>query len=502
MRRPRVTTLFASGLLAVAACGTANAEAPTIRVGSKSFTESYILAEIAAQIIEQTGEARAERRFGLGGTGIVYGALASGDIDVYPEYTGTIAVAILKEPAVTAIDALRERLGPRGLTLGGPIGFDNTYALAVRRDAAARLGVTTISDLRRHPGLTAAFDPGFLDRDDGWPGLRRYYDLRLADVRVMEHALTYAALAGGRVDLIDVFSTDGQLARLDLTLLVDDRRFFPDYRAVLLARRSLAERFPRTWSALERGLAGRIDTATMARLNALADLERRPFGEVAAVFLGRAPDATRSPRSELGQLTGEHLTLVVVSLTIAVLLGLPLGILAARRPRLAQLELAGVGILQTIPALALLAFMIPLFGIGRVPALVALCLYALLPIVRNTLAGISSLDARLVEMTTALGIAGWRRLAWIELPMASITIMAGIKTSAVLTVGTATLAAFIGGGGYGTLIVTGLALNDVRTILMGAVPSAVMALAIHAAFEALDRLVVPRALRAPTAATD
>jgi osmoprotectant transport system permease protein len=499
MRRPRVTTLFASGLLAVAACGTANAEAPTIRVGSKSFTESYILAEIAAQIIEQTGEARAERRFGLGGTGIVYGALASGDIDVYPEYTGTIAVAILKEPAVTAIDALR---GPRGLTLGGPIGFDNTYALAVRRDAAARLGVTTISDLRRHPGLTAAFDPGFLDRDDGWPGLRRYYDLRLADVRVMEHALTYAALAGGRVDLIDVFSTDGQLARLDLTLLVDDRRFFPDYRAVLLARRSLAERFPRTWSALERGLAGRIDTATMARLNALADLERRPFGEVAAVFLGRAPDATRSPRSELGQLTGEHLTLVVVSLTIAVLLGLPLGILAARRPRLAQLELAGVGILQTIPALALLAFMIPLFGIGRVPALVALCLYALLPIVRNTLAGISSLDARLVEMTTALGIAGWRRLAWIELPMASITIMAGIKTSAVLTVGTATLAAFIGGGGYGTLIVTGLALNDVRTILMGAVPSAVMALAIHAAFEALDRLVVPRALRAPTAATD
>src|SRR5581483_6880541 len=479
MRRPRVTTLFASGLLAVAACGTANAEAPTIRVGSKSFTESYILAEIAAQIIEQTGEARAERRFGLGGTGIVYGALASGDIDVYPEYTGTIAVAILKEPAVTAIDALRERLGPRGLTLGGPIGFDNTYALAVRRDAAARLGVTTISDLRRHPGLTAAFDPGFLDRDDGWPGLRRYYDLRLADVRVMEHALTYAALAGGRVDLIDVFSTDGQLARLDLTLLVDDRRFFPDYRAVLLARRSLAERFPRTWSALERGLAGRIDTATMARLNALADLERRPFGEVAAVFLGRAPDATRSPRSELGQLTGEHLTLVVVSLTIAVLLGLPLGILAARRPRLAQLELAGVGILQTIPALALLAFMIPLFGIGRVPALVALCLYALLPIVRNTLAGISSLDARLVEMTTALGIAGWRRLAWIELPMASITIMAGIKTSAVLTVGTATLAAFIGGGGYGTLIVTGLALNVVRTIRMGAVPSAVMALAIH-----------------------
>jgi osmoprotectant transport system permease protein len=502
MVRGGVAVLVGGALLAVVGLTTADAAAPAIRIGSKSFTESYILAEIAAQIIDETGEARAERRLGLGGTGIVYGALASGAIDLYPEYTGTIALAILKEPSATAVATLRSRLAAQGLTVSDPLGFDNTYALAVRRETSARLRLTTISDLAGRGGLSAAFDPGFLDRDDGWPGLRRHYGLRLADVRVMEHALTYGALASGRVDVIDVFSTDGQLARLDLTLLVDDRSFFPDYRAVLLARRSLMERFPRTWAALERGLAGRIDTPTMARLNALADLERRSFGEVAATFLGRAPRAPHSTGRELLTLTGEHLALVIVSLTVAVLLGLPLGILAARQPRLAQVELMGVGVLQTIPALALLAFMIPLFGIGRVPALVALCLYALLPIVRNTLAGISSVDARLVEMTGALGIRGWRRLAWIELPMASITIMAGIKTSAVLTVGTATLAAFIGGGGYGTLIVTGLALNDVRTILLGAVPSALMALAIHGAFEAIDRLVVPRALRAPAIATD
>jgi len=185
-----------------------------------------------------------------------------------------------------------------------------------------------------------------------------------------------------------------------------------------------------------------------------------------------------------------------------VLLGLPLGILAARRRRLAQAELMGVGVIQTIPALALLSFMIPLFGIGQLPALVALSLYALLPIVRTTHAAISSLDPRLVEMTTVLGLRGWRRLAWIELPLASVTIMAGIKTAAVLTVGTATLAAFIGGGGYGTLIVTGLALNDVGTILTGAIPAAVMALVIHAAFEALDRVVVPRALRAAPSASN
>ena len=481
-------------LLTLTACAESRPDAPIIRVGSKSFTESYILAEIVAQIIDATGEARAERRLGLGGTGIVYTALASGDIDVYPEYTGTIAQAILKQSPAPSIDALRAQLRPRGLTVSAPLGFDNTYALAVRREAAERLGVRTISDLARHPRLTAAFDPGFLERDDGWPGLRRHYGLRFADVRIMEHALTYAALASGRVDVIDVFTTDGQLGRLELTLLLDDRRFFPDYTAVLLGRRAMVERFPKTWAALEQRLAERIDNAAMVRLNASADLERRTFADAAAGFLGGA-SPVRTANRDLGKLTVEHLALVGVSMTVAVLLGLPLGILAARRPRLAQLELMGVGMLQTIPGLALLAFMIPLFGIGKVPALVALCLYALLPIVRNTVAGLSSLDPRLLEMTTVLGVDGWRRLAWIELPMASVTILAGIKTSAVLTVGTATLAAFIGGGGYGTLIVTGLALNDVGTILAGAVPSAVMALAIHAAFEALDRLLVPRALR-------
>jgi len=491
-------------LMALLVCAAAApAEPPRIRVGSKSFTESYILAEMVAQIVDETGEARAERRLGLGGTGIVYGALASGDIDIYPEYTGTIAQAILKEPTLASIQAMRTRLGARGLTLGVALGFDNTYALAVRRDAAARLGLRTIGDLARHPGLRAAFDPGFLDRGDGWPGLQRQYGLRFAEVRAMEHALTYPALVSGRVDVIDVFSTDGQLARLDLALLADDRRFFPDYSAVLLARRSLAERFPRTWAALEGRLGGRIDNATMARLNALADLERRSFAEAAATFLGRSnADTARRPARELATLTLEHLWLVAVSLTAAVLLGLPLGILAARRRRLAQAELMGVGVIQTIPALALLSFMIPLFGIGQLPALVALSLYALLPIVRTTHAAISSLDPRLVEMTTVLGLRGWRRLAWIELPLASVTIMAGIKTAAVLTVGTATLAAFIGGGGYGTLIVTGLALNDVGTILTGAIPAAMMALVIHAAFEALDRVVVPRALRAAPSASN
>ncbi|HXH81558.1 MAG TPA: glycine betaine ABC transporter substrate-binding protein [Candidatus Tectomicrobia bacterium] len=469
---------------------------PVVRVGSKAFTESYLLAEMVAQVVEEAGEARAERRFGLGGTGIVYGALASGEIDVYPEYTGTIARAILKDPSVTTLPAIRDRLRPLGLTVSEPLGFGNTYALAVTRATASRLGLRTISDLARHRGLTAGFDPGFLERDDGWPGLRRHYGLAFADVRVIEHALAYRALGSGRVDVIDVFSTDGQLAREDVVLLVDDRGFFPDYAAVLLARRQLVERLPATWQALERRLAGRIDDATMARLNARADLDRERFAEIAAGFLGRGAAPRPAPRRELAKLTLEHLALVAVSVAVAVAIGVPLGIVAARRRRLGQAGLAGVSLLQTVPALALLSFMIPLFGIGRVPALVALCLYALLPIVRNTWAGLASLDPQLLDMADVMGLGRWQRLAWVELPLASVTIMAGIKTSAVLTVGTATLAAFIGGGGYGTLIVTGLALNDVRTILAGAGPAALMALAVHALFEALDRVVVPRALRA------
>jgi osmoprotectant transport system permease protein len=489
-----VRAVIAVAVLAVAAV--AWAETP-IRVGSKSFTESYILGEIVAQLIEQTGEARAERRLGLGGTGIVYGALASGDIDIYVEYTGTISRAILKDPKATTVEALRERLQPLELVISDSLGFTNTYALAVRRDTATKLGLRTISDLAKHKRLTAAFDPGFFERADGWPGLRRHYGLALADARIMEHALTYPALASGRVDVIDVFTTDGLLVRLDLVVLDDDRRFFPDYAPVLFTRRSFTEQYPRTWAALERTLVGRINNATMIRLNAAVDLDDRSFTEVASIFLGRP---TRGPTArwtshDLARLTLEHLLLVAAAVGVATAVGVPLGILAARRRLLAQVELMGVGLLQTIPALALLSFMIPLFGIGQMPALVALCLYALLPIVRNTYAGLSTLDPQLVDMTAVLGLRGWQRLAWVELPLASVTIMAGIKTAAVLTVGTATLAAFIGGGGYGTLIVTGLALNDVSTILAGAIPAALMALGLHGVFEAVDRVVVPGVLR-------
>jgi osmoprotectant transport system permease protein len=473
-----------------------------VRVGSKSFTESYVLAEIAAQAIESAGGPRVERRVGLGGTGIAYRAVAHGSVDFYPEYTGTISRAILKDAGIESVAAIRQGLRPLGLTISDPLGFENTYALAVRADLSARHGITRISDLVAHPELRGAFTSGFLERDDGWPGLRRHYGLALASVRTIEHALAYQALTSGSVDVIDVFSTDGRLTQPGIVVLRDDRRFFPDYAAVLLARTDFVTTHPHAWAAHTHALVGRIDGPAMIRLNALADLQRRSARQVAAWFLGReVTDAEERARlaRELGTLTLEHLGLVVAALSLAVLVGLPLGILAARSPVAGQAELMAVGVLQTIPALALLCFMIPLLGIGTVPALVALFLYALLPIVRGTYTGLATLDRQLLEIADVLGVEGWRRLARLELPLASVSVLAGIKTAAIWTVGTATLAAFIGGGGYGTLIVRGLALDDARTILAGAVPAALMALLFHLLFELIDRWLVPHGLRLVTA---
>src|SRR5215470_1525058 len=485
MRIPRAALV---GVLLIGGPGLAAAQDGVIRVGSKSFTENYILAEIAAQIIEQVGEARVERRVGLGGTGVTYRAIEGGSIDLYPEYTGTLGRVILKDPALDTAEAIRPRLESRGLTISASLGFNNTYALAVRGETAERLGLRTIGDLARHPELRAAFSSGFLEREDGWPGVRARYGLSLARVGVMEHALTYRAIASG------------ELERLHLKLLQDDRHFFPDYSAVLLARRDMTERFPRTWARLREALEGRLDDRRMARLNAMADLDGASIPQVAAAFLSGASTAGagdgRSPLlSEIYGLTRDHLALVLISVGVATLLGIPMGIVAARFRRAGQLELSVIAMLQTVPALALLMFMIPLFGIGKGPALVALSLYALLPVARNTYAGLTAIDRTLLEIAWVLRLGELRRLVRIELPLSAIAIMAGIKTAAVTTVGTATLAAFIGGGGYGALIVRGLALDDTTTILAGAAPAALMALAFHVGFELLDRFVIPRGLR-------
>ncbi|HEX5092918.1 MAG TPA: glycine betaine ABC transporter substrate-binding protein [Burkholderiales bacterium] len=479
-----------AALLLALAC--AAAQAAPLTVGSKRFTESYILGELIAQTARAAG-AEVDFRPGMGGTAILYEAVRTGAIDLYPEYTGTLARELLEGEAHPTLRALNAKLAPLGLAVSVPLGFNNTYALGVRGEVAARLKLKRISDLKAQPGLRLGFGHEFLGRRDGWPGLSAAYGLPQRP-RGLDHGLAYEALAAGEVDVIDLYSTDAKIGRYGIAVLEDDRGFFPAYDAVLLHRADVPQRFARAWKALLR-LEGSIDADEMRRLNAAAELEERSFAEAARLHRGSSPaaggergflDALLGP--DLGRLTREHLLLVFASLAAGVALGVPLGTAAAKWARAAQPILALVGVVQTIPSLALFAFLIVLMGaIGTLPALVALFLYALLPIVRNTHAGLAGVSRGMRDAALALGLRPAQRLWKIELPLALPTILAGVKTSAVINVGTATIAAFIGAGGYGERIASGLALNDSTLLLAGAVPAAVLALAVQGAFELAER---------------
>ncbi len=471
-------------LLALAAC-TVQAQ-DTLRVGSKRFTESYILGELLARL------AGAEHKPGLGNTAILYEALKNEAIDVYPEYTGTIARELLRTDERLDLAALNRRLQSLGLAASTPLGFSNSYAIGMRRAAAAEAGIRRISDLAAHPRLRIGLSHEFLGRRDGWPGLREAYGLPHKP-RGVDHGLAYEALGAGTLDVIDVYSTDAKIERYDIAVLEDDRGFFPAYEAVLLHRLDAPAHFPGAFAAFGRL---KLDEKTMVRLNARAEIDKVPFVQVAAEYLEGSATGRRTLWSALlapdfGRLLAQHLGLVFGSLAAAVLIGVPLGVAAARYRLLAQPLLAATGVIQTVPSLALLAFLIPVTGaIGVWPALIALFLYALLPITRNTHAGLTQVPGGLVAAATALGLARRPVLLAIELPLALPTILAGIKTSAVINVGTATIAAFIGAGGFGERIAKGLALNDHTVLLAGALPAAALALAVHALFEAAERWMV------------
>jgi osmoprotectant transport system permease protein len=481
-------------------------------VGSKRFTESYILGEILRQTAATAGAA--EHREGLGNTAVVLAALKAGAIDVYPEYLGTIDAEILGHRTPASREAIARELAEQGLGMGVPLGFSNGYALAMPADEADRLHIAKISDLAGHPDVVLGLSHEFLGRVDGWPGLSRRYGLTARPVGI-DHGLSYDALASGKIGVTDIYTTDAQIAPRHLKVLADDKDYFPHYDAVLLYRLDAATRHPAQWQALQ-GLAGRIPPATMIAMNGRAELRHETFAEIAKEFVGGHFDATaqvaagntsdpnqrdalggrfmkRLFAADLGRLLGQHLLLLVVAVVCATLLGVPLGAAAAAYPRSEGPVMAMVGVLQTIPSLALLAMLIPLLGrIGTVPALVALTLYALLPIARNTATGLLGVSAGLREAGTALGLTPSQRWLAIDARLALPTIMAGIGTAAVITVGTATIAAFVGAGGLGDRIVTGLALNDHAMLLAGAVPAALLALVVQGLFALLSRAATPR----------
>ena len=272
------------------AWGPSTADRRTVRIGTKNFTEQLILGELMAQLIEARTDLRVQRRFNLGGTMICHGALKSGGIDLYAEYTGTALTAILEQPVIadpdraheTVTREYRQRFSAEWLR---PFGFNNTYAITVRKPDATSSNLRTISDLTRISGtLRAGFTAEFGERPDGYPGLRRAYGLEFREVRDLDPALMYQAIASGEVDVICAFATDGRIVAFDLQPLRDDRGFFPPYHAAPVIRTEVLQAHPELRRVLGL-LGGLLDDATMQRLNSEVDEKKRRPGDVAREFL-------------------------------------------------------------------------------------------------------------------------------------------------------------------------------------------------------------------------
>lgn len=471
-------------------------------MGSKNFSENRLLSEIMAQLIEAETDLEVERKVNLGGTALVFAALREGEIDLFPEYTGT-GWAVVLERELIGGDALRtylevdreyrRRFDAEWLL---PFGFDNSYAVALREDRAEALGIERISDLEAHAGdLRAAWSHEFIDRLDGFPGLAAHYGLDFGEVRGLEHGVAYEAIRSGQADLTDAYSTDGKLLRLPVRVLEDDRKFFPPYQCAPVIRSQTLAAYPEIGEALGL-LAFRISDQKMQGLNFAVDQGGRAFADVARTFLaeeGLVGGEVRKGTSRhtasfavflwsqapkiLGH-TWRHLQLAGLAVLLAISLAVPLGVFLTRKEALAGPVLGIAGILQTVPSLALLVFMIPFLGLGAPAAVAALFLYALLPILRNTYTGIREVEPELIEAAVGMGLTDGQVLRRIELPLAVRTIMAGVRTAAVIAVGGATLAAFIGAGGLGDPIVTGLQLADTRLILSGGFPAALLAVGV------------------------
>lgn len=488
-----------------------------VRVGSKTFTESIILGETLNALI-QDANVPSEHVRDLGGTGVLWNALKNGEIDCYVEYTGTLTQELLAGEEASSLEDIRSAVASDGILVSDSLGFNNTYAIGLTKARAKELGAESLSDLAKHPDLRVGFTNEFMERGDGWPALREHYNLPQSDVTGMDQRLAYQAVLSGAIDVMDFYATDAEIKQHDLFVLADDRAFFPRYDAVIVYRADLEQRFPGTIQALKR-LQGKINDARMVTLNARALVDELSEQAVAAEFVAADFDVVymvreRSRQAAIIVTTYEHLTMVGWSLLAAILVAIPLGVLAAKYQHASQPILGVVGLIQTIPSLALLVLLmrplgwfgevvpgaaeIGIRGIGTAPAVVALFLYSLLPIVRNTHAGLTSIPTPLRESSLALGLPASTRLWRIELPLASRTILAGIKTAAVINVGFATLGALIGAGGYGQPILTGIRRNDFDLILDGALPAAGMAIMTQLLFELAELWVVPRGLRIKT----
>lgn len=508
-----------AAILVIALCSAASTagQPSRVRVGAKSFTEQEILGELVAGLLERTAGVEVVRRFGPGGTDICHTALIRNEIDLYVEYTGTALLSMLGGTASGSAGSVFIRVSTEyrdrfDLEWLPPIGFNNTYAVAVRADDARARQWSSIGDLAGDAGsLRAGFTGEFIERPDGLPGLRRRYGLELGGVVDLDPGLLYEALRDGHVDLISAFATDGRIDEYGLVLLRDDRQAFPPYHAAPVVRAGLLERDPRLRAVLTLR-AGAIDDASMRAMNHAVDVRGERPRTVAARWLDRVlgpkegtqarvpapplasrrtlPALLRERWPELRAKLVEHLLLTLGGVAIAMVVGIPVGVVAHRVARIRSLALAATEVVQTIPSLAMLAFLFAIYGmLGAVPAITALALYALMPIVLNTVTGLREVPDSIVEAARGAGMTGWQSLRMVELPLALPVMLAGIRTAAVLTVGIATLSTYIGAGGLGDFIARGLARNDPHLTLLGAIPAALLAVAIGGLVRIAERRI-------------
>lgn len=445
------------------------------RIGSKIFTEGYILSEILAVHLEKNNFS-VQRLGGLGATGVTEAAMQNKEIDLIVDYTGGIAKSFLKENGPISIPEINQRLQPLGFEISNSLGFNNTYALAVRKKWAEDNQVKKISDLKKMNRLEAAFTPEFTSRNENWINLRKVYGLNKIEVFQMDHQLAYESIKNENVQVIEAYSTDAKLREYDLVTLEDDLNFFPNYEAVIMTHLGWKYKNPEQWKVLKL-LEGQITENQMIQMNGSVDLDKKSFNEVASSFLNvEAKSGSQILFFDILKATQEHLVLVIIPVFIALIIGLPLAYVSYKIPQLQSVFGSIASIFQTVPSLAFLTLLIPLFGIGTFPAIIVLSLYAILPIFISSLYGFKSIPETLHLTCYTLKLNPTFKLLRVEFPLALSGILAGVQTALITTVATATLAALIGSGGYGKKIIAGLAVNDMNIVLSGAIPSALMAL--------------------------
>lgn len=494
-----------------------------VAIGSKIFTENILLAEMISLILEKNYGFTVDRKFKMGGTQILFNALRQNHIGIYPEYTGTAYMLFFKwdedtnKPEVVYHRVKEHFAKHLQLSWSKPLGFENTYILVVRKKDKRFKNISLTSEINMlSPFLKIGMEHEFLEREDGFDNFSKKYNLNFKQKNIlsMNEGLMYSALRNKKVDLIVGYSTAGQIRKFKLKTLEDDKNFFPVYSAAYLVNDPTLKDFPEIQLAFK-SLEGKISQEDMIRLNAQVDLLGYDISSTARNFLVSKNILSKSSKPALKKdyrtdswvyfylsrkdyffrIFIEHLILVFFALVLALLVSFPIGLISVYNSRFEKITFTIINILQTVPSLALLALLIPIFGIGFLPALVTLFVYSLLPMVRNIFEGIKNIDRNFIEVGAGLGLDFWQILRRIQIPLALPFILAGVRTSAVLVVGTAVLAALIGAGGLGDPIFRGIATLDTRLILMGAVPACLLALAIDQLLFLVEGVLVSKGLR-------